>query len=179
MPNTLNIASVWCFWQYLWLSSIHDHHLLMHPSKRKLSRGPRSVCPACPTATPLLLFHVSLCRAFTRAPQRMHVVLLMQEPRSDVESGCTATCFQSAECTHMHCGTVVNVRWILTQKRWNWPIVSPDPLSYCCSLGQTNNLLTVLQWQLQCEKPCPMMFLNNFGHRRANIQVGIKYAMEG
>ncbi len=25
MPNPLNIANNWCFWQYLWLSSIQDH----------------------------------------------------------------------------------------------------------------------------------------------------------
>ncbi len=35
--------------------------------------------------------------------------------------------------------------------------VSPAPLSYCCSLGQTE-LLTVLQWQLLCENLVPQSF---------------------
>ncbi len=55
--------------------------------------------------------------------------------------------------------------------------VSPAPLSYCCSLGQTNELLTVLQWQLLCENlvpPCFCTILDTEGH-----QMGIKYSMEG
>ncbi len=49
----------------------------------------------------------------------------------------------------------------------NWPIISPaPPLSYCCSLGQTNGVAHCLTMTAAVWKPCPMMFLHNFGHRR-------------
>ncbi len=55
--------------------------------------------------------------------------------------------------------------------------VSPAPLVTVAPSDKQLELLTVLQWQLQCEKPCPTMFLHNFGHRRP--QMGMKYSMEG
>ncbi len=58
MPNTLKIANNWCFWQYLWLSSIQDHRLSTHPSKGRLSRGRQHV--ACYVAWAALLSAVAL-----------------------------------------------------------------------------------------------------------------------
>ncbi len=44
--------------------------------------------------------------------------------------------------------------------------VSPAPLSYCCSLGQTIRLAYSLSITTAVWKPCPTMFLHNFGHGR-------------
>ncbi len=44
--------------------------------------------------------------------------------------------------------------------------VSPAPLSYCCCLGQTNGVAHRLTMTAAVWKPCPTMFLHNFGHRR-------------
>ncbi len=44
--------------------------------------------------------------------------------------------------------------------------VIPAPLSYCCSLGQTNRVAHCLTMTAAVWKPCPTMFLHNFGHRR-------------
>ncbi len=55
-------------------------------------------------------------------------------------------------------------------------IGKPRPLSYCCSLGQTNRG-AVLQWPLQGKNVVPLCFctiLDTEGH-----QIGIKYSMEG
>ncbi len=43
--------------------------------------------------------------------------------------------------------------------------VSPTPLSYCCSRGQTNGVAHCLTMTAAVWKPCPTMFLHNFGHR--------------
>ncbi len=66
-----------------------------------------------------LLFPVSLRCTFKIVPQRMRVMLLTQEPHSDVETWCTETCLQREECTRMHRDTLVNVHQRLTQKRRN------------------------------------------------------------
>ncbi len=58
MPNSLNIANNWCFWQYLWLSSIQDHRLSTHPSKGRLSLGRQHV--ACYVIWTALLSAVAL-----------------------------------------------------------------------------------------------------------------------
>ncbi len=52
--QTIKVKTIFlqiCFWQYLWLSSIHDHRLSMQPSKGY--RG--AFCSVCPSAnvTPL------------------------------------------------------------------------------------------------------------------------------
>ncbi len=44
--------------------------------------------------------------------------------------------------------------------------VSPAPLCYCCSLKQTNRVARCLSMRAAAWKPCPTMFLHNFGHRR-------------
>ncbi len=55
---------------------------------------------------------------------------------------------------------------------WVWILhrielsISPAPLNYCCSLGQSNRvahglIMRAIEW-----KPCPTMCLQNFGHRR-------------
>ncbi len=59
----------------------------------------------------------------------------------------------------------------------NWPIVSPAPLVAVAPSDKQTELLTVLQWQLQCEKLVPRCFctiLDTEGH-----QMGIKYSMVG
>ncbi len=43
--------------------------------------------------------------------------------------------------------------------------VSPAPLSYCCSLGQTNGVAHCLTMTAAVWKPCPTIVLHNFGHR--------------
>ncbi len=59
----------------------------------------------------------------------------------------------------------------------NWPIGKPAPLSYCCSLGQTNGVAHCLTMTDAVWKPCPTMFLHNFGHSRPpNVN---KCSMEG
>ncbi len=44
--------------------------------------------------------------------------------------------------------------------------VSPAPLSYCCSLGQTNGIARCLTMTAEVWKPCSTMFLHNSGHWR-------------
>ncbi len=61
----------------------------------------------------------------------------------------------------------------------NWPTISPVTLSYCCSLRQTNRVVHLLTMTAAVWKPCFTVFLHNFGHRMAIIQMGINYAMEG
>ncbi len=55
--------------------------------------------------------------------------------------------------------------------------VSPAPLVTVAPSDKQKELLTVLQWQLQCENLVPRCFwtiLDTEGH-----QMGIKYSMEG
>ncbi len=62
-------------------------------------------------------------------------------------------------------------------KQCNWPIGKPPPLVTVAPSDKQTELLTVLQWQLQCENHVPLCFctiLDTEGH-----QMGIKYSMEG
>ncbi len=62
-------------------------------------------------------------------------------------------------------------------KTWIDLSVSPAPLVTVAPSDKQTELLTVLQWQLQCENLVPRCFctiLDTEGH-----QMGIKYSMEG